>query len=705
MPPTPQGPSPLPQIAASTGNAVSAALAAIKSLAGLEKSIVALVPSLTQLQTVVATTTDLVTKGLTVGIKAASALIIPMTEAVKGLTAAGVSLIRLIPGFAQVQSAAVAFASVLVSGLSVAFGAASRAAVAFGSIVGPVLAKFGSGIMEVVDAVGIGLQAIGAAGMSVLSLIPGFATLQGVVIVLSSKIVALGAAAIGLVPGLTAAKAALVGVAAFLSGGLIAALGSVSGQVTTWAAGLVGSVKSFLGTNQVAYAVISAVDKAGAAFGETGKAAMSAGNAVYQFAKASVDIAGAMAQAAANAAKMGANLLRLPFNVLDTAISSIQMNVARFVQLAQPGVMMQFERSVDDLYATIGHILVPVLQVATQFMRSMGGALFGLTSDGQKAIQMLAAGAAGMLAFAAAATAVATVMSGGLLPVISAVVGGLSAMLVVSGEFKGIFDTMAQVVGGGINAIGGAVSALMPIAQPFLDLLGDVGNLLAWTITEYANAFTSMGPELAAISAAFGEVKNAVMQVVKAVQGAQTAIFITAIKLVAEGLAFAAPYVAAFAKIIGNFVADVIKWTAELFGINMPGIVAQKGELKDNTGAAARSVSTGDPNDALRKAREAAFQLGTGPKPEEKTAENTTEIKNAMVETQKKIDQIVTSVQEFPNQVKTYITEGADKLVGGLSDALKALVKFSVDPVGVTGGDNVIRDAITNQLKRLNPFS
>lgn len=689
----------------SAGNAVAAALAAVKSLASAEKSIAALVPSLTQLQTVISATTDLVTKGLTVGLKSASVVIGVMVDAVKEFAGAGLNIARLIPGFAQVQTAAIAFAGVLVNGLSVAFSAASKAAIAMGSVVGAALAKFGSGIMEVVDAVGIGLQAIGAAGLSVLSLIPGFTTFQGVVVALASNIVALGVAAAGLVPGLAATKTAMLAVATFLSGGLIAALGNVSGQVTTWASGLMSSVKSFLGTNQVAYAIMGAVDKVGAAFGETGNAALSAGNAVYQFAKASNQIVGALAQAAAGAAQMGANLLRLPFNVLDTAVSAIQMNIARFVKLAQPGALMQFERAMDDMYATIGHILVPVLQVATQFLRSMGSALFGLTGDGQKAVQMLAAGATGMLAFAAAATAVATVMSGGLLPVLSAVAGGLASMLVVSGDFKGVFDSLGQVVGGVINAIGSAVSALMPIAQPFLDLLGDVGNLLAWTITEYANAFQSMAPELAALSAAFSEVKNAVMNIVKAVQGAQTAIFITAIKLVAEGLALAAPYVAAFAKIIGNFVADVIRWTAELFGINMPGMVAAKGDLKDNTGAAARSVSTGDPNDALRKAREAAFQLGTGPNAAEKTADNTAGIKNAMTQTQAKIDQIVTAVEQFPTQVKDYISQGVDRLINGLSDALKSAVKFSADPLGVTGGDNTIRDAIGSQLKRLNPFS
>jgi len=638
-PPTGQKP------ADSAGNAVAAALAAVKSLASAEKSIAALVPSLTQLQTVVSATTDLVTKGLTVGIKSASAVITTLTDAVKGLAAA-------------------------VPGLTTAFGLASKAAMAFGSIVGTAFAKFGSGIMEVVDAVGIGLQAIGAAGLSVLSLVPGFTAFQGVIVALASSLASLVSATAALAPGLAATKTAMLAVATFLSGGLIAALGNVSGQVTTWASGLMSSVKSFLGTNQIAYAVIGAVDKVGAAFGETGKAALSAGNAVYQFARASHEIVGAMAQAAAGVAQMGANLLRLPFNVLDTAVSAIQMNIARFVKLAQPGAFMQFERAMDDMYATIGHILVPVLQVATQFLRSMGSALFGLTGDGQKAVQMLAAGAAGMLAFAAAATAVATVMSGGLLPLLSAVAGGLSAMLVVSGDFRGIFDSLGQVVGGVINAIGSAITVLMPIAQPFLDLLGEVGNLLAWTITEYANAFQSMAPELAALSAAFSEVKNAVMQIVKAVQGAQTAVFITAIKLVAEGLALAAPYVAAFAKIIGNFVADVIRWTAELFGINMPGMAAPKSDLKDPTGAAARSVSTGDPNDALRKAREAAFQLGTGPKPDERTADNTAAIKSAMTEAQKKIDDIVKAVQNFPKDVKQFVVEVANEFVKGVKGLL-----------------------------------
>lgn len=707
---------PLQTIPAAVSDAVKAAANVAKAFSAAGQAVLALIPSLDQFQ-VAATAAKNVIVGLASGIVSTTAAVaaagVALANLIPGFTkfTAGVMEVAteiaglfqtvfasLMPAFAKLQSAGVAVAGVIGGVLSPAFAVVSKAT-----------GTFVSGVMEVASELANFFQVAGAASMSILSLIPGFVTLKGIVTSLATGLLSLGAAAVGLVPGITQLKAALVGVAAFLgSGAVIAGLGSIAGQVKTWAAGMVGSVKSYLATSQVAWAVAGAVDKVGEALGTTGKAAMAAGTAVYEFVKAGNQVIAAAAGAAANVAKLGVSLLRMPLDVIDTTISAIQINIARFVKLAAPGPFMLFERAVDDLYASIGHILVPVLNVATQFIRSLGSGLNGLNEDGQKAIQAIAAGTTGMLAFAAAATLVETVLTGGILPVIAAVVGGMGGLLVMSGDFKSIFDGIASAVGGVMNAVGKMLTSLMPVAQPFLDFIADIGKLLAGTIAEYANVFTSLAPEMGALTVAFNEVKNAVMIVITSMQGAQVAILSTSIRAIAQVAALAAPYIAAFAQAIGNLVTKVVKWISDLFGIQVPNLAAPEGELKDNTGAAARSVSTGDPADALRKARESAFQMGTGGSPASKTAENTSAIKTSMDQVQGKIDRIVTAVENFPQTVKNFVSEVGREFAEAIKNRLPDNPFTSSNPNSFQdstfGKINPLGAALADQLKRLNPF-
>lgn len=507
-----------------------------------------------------------------------------------------------------------------------------------------------------------------------------------------------GSTVINLIPGLSQLQQAFAGFGAAIRSSVsdaISQLGSLVQSVT-------GSVKSFIALNQTAYAVATAMDKVGGALKATAGAAVSLWNAGSQALSAVNGVAMGMAKFGSEAAKAGTALLRLPLDILETAVSSIQMQVARFVKLANPAEFQRFQLAVDDLYASIGRALTPVLQAATDLFRSLGGALFGLNESGQRAIQALAAGTAAMLTFAAAAVALQTVLSGGVLPVVFAVIGGMSGLIAASDAFRPALQSIGKVVGGILESFGEALTQLLPAAQPIIDLIGDIGRIIAATIASYSSLFASLAPQIGALTAAFGVIREAFVKVVEAVQGVSIEIVSSAIRTLADVMEMAAPYVAAFAKVVGQLVSDLIKWVASLFGLTLPTFTAPGSTPANNVGAAARSTSTGSVDDVLRKARESAFSLGTGANSAASTtATNTTAINQAIQQQQAKIDQIVASinsvvndVKEFPGKVATAIGNAADYVVEGITNALDA-----INPVpGVSGG---VGSAVRNQVNNI----
>jgi len=171
---------------------------------------------------------------------------------------------------------------------------------------------------------------------------------------------------------------------------------------------------------------------------------------------------------------------------------------------------------------------------------------------------------------------------------------------------------------------------------------------------------------------------------------------------------------AALALVISDMVVSVIGWVREFLGLSsLKTIAKQEPKIPDNTGAAATSVSTGKPEDALRKARESAFQMGTGGamKPEEQTAKNTDEIKKAILEAKEGIknnlDAIVTAVTNFPTDMKNTAILAVDEFLRGIENAVQGINPFastSSSGGGSSGGSVSVEDVIREQLKRLNPF-
>lgn len=547
--------------------------------------------------------------------------------------------------------------------------------------------------------------------------------------------------------------------------------------------------------NPVADTSIGAMFKnIGTAVSAMVKSADLAARSVFRFTAEMVGMAGAVAFTIDK-------LAGLPLQVLQRAIASVGNEIASFVRLANPGVFQRFQRAIDDLYASIGIALAPLLEKLTQVFRTIGSAIFSLSANGQGALRVLAAisvsfvtlgvviagvttaavtGAIALKFFAAAVALVEAIASGGtLVPVMIAVGAGMEAIgtagATLGGVLAGIaavavtvtavledltpvldifadtfmsfmdtlgqafksltqgglltalatmFSQAAQSIGGFIKQLAPAFGVLVSVATKLLPVFSTIvsiiGQIVATPFILIGKAIQAAGPFLEAFAEAFAtvfsEVGNVVFDLVKVFAEfiAEVVIFNPVVMLIIGALKELGIVMAGFALAVADAVKAAVGWIRLLFGIDTPVNPAKPAKPTDNTNAAVTSVSTGDPRDALRKAREAAFQLGTGAaKPEEVTAKNTGEIAKAIQDMRANIgvslDKIVNGVQNFPNDVKQFVVEVANEFVKGVTDALpkNPFTSGGAPSVGSSAAAavNPLGPAILRQLDRLNPFS
>src|SRR6185312_14682149 len=155
--------------------------------------------------------------------------------------------------------------------------------------------------------------------------------------------------------------------------------------------------------------------------------------------------------------------------VLEKSIGAVGSQIGKFVQLANPAVFQLFDRAIKDLYASIGRVLVPILEKATQVFRSIGTAIFSMTGDGNRAVQLfgvLSVGlvalgaiiaalgvkavitAVGMTVFGAAMAVIEAIATGGIGPILSAIGASLGAIGTVGATLAGVAAAITAVFAG-----------------------------------------------------------------------------------------------------------------------------------------------------------------------------------------------------------------------------------------------------------------
>jgi hypothetical protein len=370
-------------------------------------------------------------------------------------------------------------------------------------------------------------------------------------------------------------------------------------------------------------------------------------------------------------------------------INAIQSTLVGFVAKANPAAAIRFNLALDDLQATIGRAMLPALDQFTRLLRGIGSAFNGLDGNGQKLIAGIAAGTVGLIAFGAAALAVQTIMSGGLLPIFSAVAGAFGGFALVTADigpalkeigsiFSGVFNKLGAAVAGfvGSGAMTAIAVSLAEVAGVIADVAGGFLTGLIPAMNVFAQLVQVFTPIMTSLAGAAGAMLNAVVDMWA--------------NGIVSGVEMAAPYLLAF----GELVLQVAKLSYEgwktLFsyiGVNLPEFGqtnTPKGTTPDNTGAAARRTSTGGVSDVLTRARESSYGAGIA-KPDDPAKKSATHLANIEEEAKKIVDGVNAFLSEFPAKVAAALGVELDALITKITNEAGGAL---ADPAGAAA--NVI---------------
>ncbi|MBN9522486.1 hypothetical protein J0H58_28855 [bacterium] len=398
---------------------------------------------------------------------------------------------------------------------------------------------------------------------------------------------------------------------------------------------------------------------------------------------------GQVAGAVAGISQKAAGMLGGPTAALQSFFGRVQSTVGSLVEKANPGAVLRFNLALDDLYATLGQMLTPVLDQFTLIARTLGSALNGMTGEGKQLIAGLAAGAIGMAVFAAAAAAVQAALTGGIGPLLGAVAGALGGVAFASGAFKDAMKPVAAIIGGLGNQLGAVLTGLVNgnAFKSLLKTLGEVAQLMAASFSGQVSAFA---PALEAAINAASQVFSTLLPALRAVGETNMALIAAGASLLAASLRLMTPVWTTLARIVSEvtlYINQLARMLLGFFGIQIPELQAPKGDLKDNTGAAAKSTSTTDVQSVLRSARESSFKAGLGAQgsdPASRTA-------GAVEGMKASVGNIATALQKLtPQEVAKAL---ADIMLNAAGERARAGVRAAGDYVA--GQAKEVRQAAT----------
>jgi hypothetical protein len=182
----------------------------------------------------------------------------------------------------------------------------------------------------------------------------------------------------------------------------------------------------------------------------------------------------------------------------DKAISALGSGMSRFVQLANPGVVLRFNMAVENAMSALGRILMPALQTATGLIQQMGNALESLSPRAKQLVagMVVATGVAAALGAAVAAIGAVAAVAGGPVAIVVALAAAMAG-LVVSGSAGG---KAAESFRNVLKAFGTALEAVGAILQPVVEsILIPVLNDLATTLRHTADGVIAVVNRLRAL--------------------------------------------------------------------------------------------------------------------------------------------------------------------------------------------------------------
>lgn len=341
-----------------------------------------------------------------------------------------------------------------------------------------------------------------------------------------------------------------------------------------------------------------------------------------------------------------------------------------FVEAFRPDVVKRFDLAARDLTATIGEILVPVMQIATVVIREMGSVLNGLSaatkgirdegfalllgvlkSVGGVVMDLVNATAADFIPIQKAVLKVVKDLAPVFAQLFAAVAPVVGAVMEFQAAiFTGLMPALAAV-GSIVKVAGDLIGGLLPIViMPFKMLAAVIGpivqvallpltaamQLLSAVMQPFASVFKAFGQAIDDVSTAVGDLVkdslNAFMTIVGDLFKAFSDLFEpmrefvrTIVQNLIQGIADAV-----------RWIVGVIKQLRELLGLPTQEVDDMN---KDNTGKAARGVNFGSPDEMWRAVVKATAGAGRS-EPVDNIRKDVSDLKKTMGDMAKNMEKV-----------------------------------------------------------------
>jgi hypothetical protein len=162
--------------------------------------------------------------------------------------------------------------------------------------------------------------------------------------------------------------------------------------------------------------------------------------------------------------------------------------VGGMVQLANPAAFARFQTTLNDLLATIGQGLAPVLEVVTRLVRMAGDTLATFANS----------------------------LGGGLATVLDALTPVLTVVMDLFGRVGQAVGRIVEAMAPGLQAIGQAFGEILEAIQPVINLLIDlITGALGGAMRLLAEAVTAVVPYVIAFADAVGDMVETLMRWVR----------------------------------------------------------------------------------------------------------------------------------------------------------------------------------------------
>lgn len=393
-----------------------------------------------------------------------------------------------------------------------------------------------------------------------------------------------------------------------------------------------------------------------------------------------------------NSAKVSAQSVESEFHrvfqTLRMGIFAVEANVASFVRLANPGVYVQFNRAVEDLYGVIGRALTPVLQNATVIVQKLADYMNALGPAGKFAIiavaGMATAAGAGVGAFVGLGVAISAVSfiidiaTGGtaaLFQVLGALVGALAGAGIAGGTLAAGFGFLVAP----IDQLKKMLDAIMPAFSAIAEVVGGVLAEAMSIIVPLVRAASTMIASM--VQAAMPVIKTAIELFVASI-AAVGAVIGTVLLAITAVIALPLVVLASLVTVINQVISKIFdlskafSYVAAFLELFADAIGGGGGKVPDKAPPAVRNVQAGTLAGAITRQQTLALQGGGSQENPLKAA--TDNLRTSIDAAKAEIIALVTAIRENIN----YVKGAASGAAGAAADATNRVAEGLFGPFG-----------------------